>query len=303
MSSRFFIFFAFLFSTFFPVPTEALQFFFPDDIPETFRSQQEPEPKPSHAPNQSTSRPPSPNVEIIKAQQALQELKTKPDEFRVLVLGVQIFLGRFGYGTGPFNGELDDTTREALKAYQQYVGLPVTGEIDYYTLEKLTNDNKALDQILPYLPPRTVQTQNWNESVHIQGTWTVKGEDAPNVPQTTTIDCSRVWNRCVETTAGISNTHTPYLSLKTHVHEIGTWDEKYIVTRPNSSEACTSAIIRIDRKRQNVTRLLSIQPDSESCRGLKNADIHYQLGDGPKIYWGLKQRKAELTKKILRVKP
>ncbi len=50
-----------------------------------------------------------------KGQQELDALRQKPEEFRTLITGVQIFLGRFGYGVGPYTGMLDQTTKNALK--------------------------------------------------------------------------------------------------------------------------------------------------------------------------------------------
>ena len=255
-------------------------------------------PEPPSSKNQTGHTPSS---EVQKAQQDLKELQSRPEEYRVLVLGVQIFLGRFGYGTGPYTGKLDAQTRSALRAYQQYVKIPVTGDIDYPTLEHLTNDNKALDQILPFLPKLAFYDKEWNDMVRVEGTWALTGESQPSVPQTTTISCQRAWNHCVESTAAISATHTPHLSVKTHIYEIGTWDDHNIVTKPNSSEPCTSAIVRINQKDQTVFRLLSIQEGSGTCAGLKNRDLHYRLVSGQETYWQLKQRKAEFTKRILRI--
>ncbi|NKB81728.1 MAG: hypothetical protein GKS05_07565 [Nitrospirales bacterium] len=244
---------------------------------------------------------PVPSVEIQKAQAALAELQTRPKEYRVLILGIQIFLGRFGYGTGPYTGELDEQTRSALRAYQQYVGIPVTGELTYLTLEHLTNDNKTLDQILPFLPRLAFHDKEWAQAIRIEGTWALTGESQPSIPQTTIIACERQWNRCVESTAAISATHAPRLSIKTHVYEIGSWDDNDIVTKPNSSEPCTSAIVRINRKEQTVFRLLSIQEGPGACADMDNRDLHYRLVSGEETYWQLKQRKAESTKRILRI--
>ena len=65
-----------------------------------------------------------------QADQELAILRNNPEEFRTLITGVQIFLGRFGYGVGPFTGKLDDATKQALIAYQKKTGLSVTGDVN-----------------------------------------------------------------------------------------------------------------------------------------------------------------------------
>ena len=63
-----------------------------------------------------------------KADKELATLRQNPQEFRTLVTGVQIFLGRFGYGIGPYTGQLDQATKDALKAYQKKTGLAETAK-------------------------------------------------------------------------------------------------------------------------------------------------------------------------------
>ena len=92
-----------------------------------------------------------------QAEQELKALQKDPKKFRTLVTGVQIFLGRFGYGIGPFSGTLDAKTKKALKAYQQQTGLSPTGEIDFPTLKHLTEDDRVLSRIVPFLPAFVLQ--------------------------------------------------------------------------------------------------------------------------------------------------
>lgn len=54
-----------------------------------------------------------------------------------VIASVQAELQRRGYDPGSVDGEYGPATREALLAYQEDNGLPVTGEIDQATLESL----------------------------------------------------------------------------------------------------------------------------------------------------------------------
>ena len=145
---------------------------------EAFAQSQEKTPSPEDVPETNTSQSEQPgkssatlSPEEIQAQKELENLKSRPEEYRVLLLGVQIFLGRFGYGTGPYTGELDEKTQAALRAYQKYVGLPETGQVDFRTLKSLTADNQILDQPLPFLPKANFHLEQWDKAIQVQGTW------------------------------------------------------------------------------------------------------------------------------------
>ncbi len=267
-------------------------------IPAQKQSQPTSASKPSNPPAPTKASRPS---EMEKAQKELEQLRTKPDEFRVLVLGVQIFLGRFGYGIGPYTGKFDEQTQEALRSYQKRTGLPVTGDIDFLTLKYLTDENKMLDQSLPYLPQAGFLAEKWDEEVHVGGSWSLDSDRTLDALQTSRISCYRKWSHCIESTARLSSDHTPYLSIATHIYEIGGWDEVDLVTKPYNGEACTSVIIRINREKKTVSQLKSIAQGDGPCASMDNQDLFYHLVDGPQIYWQLKQRKAEATKQILRV--
>jgi hypothetical protein len=62
-----------------------------------------------------------------------------------MVLMAQVTLGRFGYGT-KFTAVLDQATQEALRTYQAYKGIPVSGQLDSLTFFALTDDDKIADQ-------------------------------------------------------------------------------------------------------------------------------------------------------------
>ena len=238
----------------------------------------------------------------LKAQKDLEAMKSRPEEYRVLLLGVQIFLGRFGYGTGPYNGQLDEKTQAALRAYQQYVGLPETGEADFRTLKHLTEDNQILDQPIPFMPKASFHLEQWDKAIQVQGTWAHKGGLTEDAVQTSRIFCFREEKQCIESTAVLFKGTVPVLDVLTHIYTIKEWDEEELVSAPYEGEPCTISILRMNRKQKSVTRFAARQQKEGVCKNVQTKDVLYHLVHGPQVYATLKQEKAKETKRILRVK-
>ena len=255
------------------------------------------------APNgQPPPSSPTLSPEEIQAQKELEALKSRPKEYRVLLLGVQIFLGRFGYGTGPYTGEMDEKTQAALRTYQQYVGLPETGEVDFLTLKSLTADNQILDQPLPFLPKATFHLEQWDKALQVQGTWAGEGGLTMDAVQTSKITCFREEKQCIESTAVVTGINVPILEVLTHVYSIKEWDEEQLVSAPYEGESCTIIILRMNRKQKSVTRFVAYQQKEGMCKDVDTKDVLYHLVNGPQVYATLKQEKAKEIKRILRVK-
>ncbi len=237
-----------------------------------------------------------------RAEKELAELRKKPEEFRTLVTGVQIFLGRFGYGVGPFTGALDQKTQNALKAYQKKTGLHESGEIDFPTLKRLTEDDRVLNRIVPLLPAHVVRDQKWDKWVEVQGTWMLKEGNTDDVLHTSRITCMREFQRCIASTASLVNASVAQLLVHTHVYDIKEWDQDKIVSHPYDGEPCANSILRISKSPLIVTRFVSLQKSpTGQCSKVKSADQQYVLDDGPKIYRLLKTQKAQAIQKILQV--
>ena len=251
--------------------------------------------------SQQPGKPLSLSPEELKAQKELKALKSRPKEYRVLVLGVQIFLGRFGYGIGPYTGVVDEKMKTALRTYQQYVGLPETGEIDFLTLKHLTEDNKTLDQPLPFLPKVAFHFEQWDKAIQVQGTWTRDSGLTDDATQTSRISCFKEEKNCIESTAVLLHGNVPVLEVLTHVYTIKEWDEEQLVSAPYDGEPCTISILRMNRKQQTITRFAAYQQAEGMCAKVKTEDVQYHLVNGPQVYLHLKQKKAEDTKRILRV--
>ena len=259
-------------------------------------------PKPVQAAEESSGGLPQASPAVREqAEKELASLRAEPEKFRTLVTGVQIFLGRFGYGVGPYTGKLDQPTEAALKAYQQHVGLDPTGEINFLTLKHLTEDDRVLNRIVPLLPRRVVRDQDWEKWIELQGSWMLKEGNTDDVLQTSQITCMREFKRCIDSTASLVNASVPQFKVHTHVYDIKEWDDAKIVSNPYDGEACAISVLRISRKPPLVTRFVSMQGKTGPCAKVKAEDRQYFLEDGEKIYQILKGQKASAIQQILRV--
>ncbi len=249
--------------------------------------------QPEHADAQQTPQQ-------IQEAKELEQLSS--EEFRLLVLGSQIYLGRFGYGIGPFSGELDRPTQDALRAYQKYVGISETGTINKETLEHLTDDNRTLDQILPFIPKYSFEDVNWEEMVSAHGTWALANLPVNEALQTSQISCHRKWNLCSVSTAKLAPGYTATLLSYTNLYDIETWNESEIVTKSAKTGTCVSTILRIRHAEQSITRLSSFErSETDACATVVPHEIPMQLADGSQIYRALKQQKNQDAQRILRV--
>lgn len=236
-----------------------------------------------------------------QADQELATLRKNPEQFRTLITGVQIFLGRFGYGVGPFTGKLDDPTKQALTAYQKKTGLSVTGDITFETLQRLTEDDQVLNRIVPFLPPFQSLKEEWKEWIDVQGSWMLKEGNTDDVLHTTRITCMYEFQRCIDSTASLVNGPAPYLKVHTHVYDIKEWDDDKIVSFPYDGEACALSILRISKKPSVITRFVTRQGKPGICAKVKADDQQYVLKDGQEIYQSLKLQKAKAIQQILQV--
>jgi peptidoglycan hydrolase-like protein with peptidoglycan-binding domain len=236
-----------------------------------------------------------------KADKELTTLRQNPEEFRALVTGVQIFLGRFGYGLGPFTGQLDQATKDAIKAYQKKTGLSETGDINFHTLKRLTEDDSVLSRIVPFLPAQVSRIEEWDKWVEAQGSWMLKEGNTDDVLRTSRISCMREFQRCIDSTASLVNANVPQLKVHTHVYDIKEWDDDKIVSFPYDGEACSLSILRISKNPTVITRFVTLQGKPGICAKVKAEDRQYLLKDGQEIYQSLKIQKAKAIQQILQV--
>ena len=236
-----------------------------------------------------------------QADQELADLRKNPEKFRTLITGVQIFLGRFGYGVGPFSGKLDEGTKQALTDYQKKIGLTVTGDINFETLQQLTEDDQVLNRIVPSLPPLQSRNEDWDKWIDVKGSWMLKEGNTDDVLNTSRITCMQEFQRCIDSTASLVNGSTPQLLVHTHVYDVKEWDEHKIVSHPYDGEACAISILRISKKPFVATRFVTLKKGPGPCVKIKPEDHQYVLDDGRKIYQTLKVQKAQAIQQILQV--
>ncbi len=249
----------------------------------------------------TASAPTSASAMKKQAEQELEAMRNKPKEFRTLITGVQIFLGRLGYGVGPFNGKLDEKTKQALTTYQKKTGLAVTGDINFETLKRLTEDDQVLNRIVPYLPPFESRKDEEDQWVDVQGSWMLKEGNNDDVLHTSRVTCMKEFQRCIDSTASLVNGSAPSLKVHTHVYDIKAWDDNKIVSLPYDGEACAISILRISKSPLVVTRFVTVQSSPGPCMTAKSEDRQYVLDDGPKIYQILKVQKSKAIQEILQV--
>ena len=214
------------------------------------------------------SNPKSTSAMKQRAEEELAALRKNPEKFRTLITGIQIFLGRFGYGVGPFTGTLDNATKAALNAYQKKTGLSVTGDINFETLQRLTEDDQVLSRIVPYLPPLQARNEKWVEWIDVKGSWMLKEGNTDDVLHTSRITCMQEFQRCIDSTASLVNGSTPELKVHTHVYDVKEWDEHKIVSLPYDGEACAISILRISKNPLVVTRFVTLHDGPGTlCKG------------------------------------
>ncbi len=257
--------------------------------------------KDSHAGHPVTNGEAQKTSDQIKEEKELENLK--PEEYHLLVLGTQIYLGRFGYGVGPFTGELDQQTQDALRAYQKNKEISETGTINKETLKHLTDDNSTLDQILPFLPNFKFEGENWDEMISAHGTWALENLPVAEALQTSQVSCNRKLNLCTVSTAKIVPGYTPTLLSYTNVYEVEVWGNDAITTKPAKTGTCVTTILQIQRNEPSIARLTAFErTQSGACAKVSPKNVRMQLADGSQIYRALKQQKIQDAQSILRVK-
>src|SRR6476620_8513347 len=73
-------------------------------------------------------------------EQEFQKIKSNPKQFRDIVSVTQAALGALGYGTGPFDGNYDRKTADAIRRYQLARNLKQTGDLDVSTTKMAAED-------------------------------------------------------------------------------------------------------------------------------------------------------------------
>ena len=221
--------------------------------------------------------------------------KEKPDEYRAMIAGLQMMLGTFGFGTGPFDGVLDTKTREAIRKYQRVRKIPETGDLDGTTFLMLNRDFKVWrrDVTDVGLTRLYVNVDLWDKGyVKVEGTWTIVGKESywPFPVQTTEIHCYKDRGYCFDATAIL--TETNLLDVDQEVYTIAHWDEYVITTKTQNTWFCfPSFTMRIGRLHKSVTAF---------CTRMQE-ELKLNLTDGFEITQKLEAKRKAKIREVLQI--
>jgi hypothetical protein len=230
----------------------------------------------------------------------MARIKKDPKDFAEIVTGLQVGLANLGYGTR-FTGEVDQATREALKEYQRFSGLKPTGDIDYDTWVKLSEDYPK--EPPPVLPVMFVGVDSWEAGfVLAEGTWTSKDTDQEmGLPiQTSRITCYKN-SGCTEAVAMVMyNGGTASLHVDETEYEIERWDDVEIVTKPLQAQ-CARTILRVNRTQKLVTSLRSTIKNTGQCENMTKSDWLIELKSGVDVYMKEQKKLSAANRKVTRM--
>jgi hypothetical protein len=242
----------------------------------------------------------------------LQRLKRdKPNEYentrQMATLWAQLLLGRLGYGVGPYNGVLDEKTKNALREYQKQRNLPATGNpLSFETVEQINKDTNLLDYEPANLPSLFISLDFWQSGyVSGKGTWVLTNDKMGWPEQTTYIECLYDRRLCVEATAILTGEGgNKAISLNTDVYEVERWDDHEIVTKPRKTSAsCVRYVLKFNRAQKSVTGLRSTISTKGLCKGIEAKEMHMILSDGFKVYRELYQTSKKAVRELMRFSP
>ncbi len=250
--------------------------------------------------------------EQTEYETALQNLKQdNPKEYQntrqLMILMTQLLLGRLGYGVGPYDGVLNETTKDALREYQKRRKLTVTGDpTSFETFQQVEKDMKSLDNDPVGLPSLFVSLDFWKAGyVSGKGTWILANEKMGWPEQTTQLECRRDQRICTEATAILSRTGgSKSLSVQTSVYEIERWDDHEIVTKPKESGfGCVRYTLRINRVQKSVTGIRITISTKGPCESMVAKEMYMTLSDGLKVYLDLYRNSKKTMSELMRYSP
>lgn len=136
-----------LLSPYLPGPQQAAA---PEEAVETPEAPQDPAPPPSQAEATEASEPPDP-AETAAAtesdESAMSEQQAAaPTLNEGELASLESMLEKLAFDPGAVDGEIDDQTRDAIRQFQEFAGLPVDGEPSSALLEELNEVLKMMGE-------------------------------------------------------------------------------------------------------------------------------------------------------------
>lgn len=237
-----------------------------------------------------------------------KEKKDNPKEYektkKAFVFTAELLLGSLGYGIEPFDGILDEKTKNALKTYEKKRNIPESGDpLSFDTIEQLQADMETFEYKPISLPLLHIFTDFWdNGFVSASGTWVFSNDKMGEPEQSSKIICDRSTNTCTEATAIIYHSGNYGLFVDIDRYEIERWDEHEIVTKPREFE-CTRYVIRFNKLQKSVTKIRSTISNEGMCKGIEDNEKYLVLTDGFKVYWELYQESRKKWRQLLNISP
>ncbi len=239
-------------------------------------------------------------MEAKELNRNFQELKADSQNYKMLSFVVQMALARFGYDPGPFSFDLTEKTRKAIREYQQYNQLKVTGDLEMELTDQIADDLKTLDAEPNPLPHFFFFGDLWDSYVRVRGTWEIEGIKQGIPIQTTTLQCYRELSLCIEANAFIGyGVDDKRLTQEVNYYEVERWDEFEITTKPNDKE-CVRYTLRIDRFQKSVTGLRLQTRRDGSCAFIQHSIMKIRLVDGFEVWNTLRKQHQEARRRIMR---
>jgi hypothetical protein len=120
--------------------------------------------------------------------------------------------------------------------------------------------------ILPAYAFYIVDTPEKASLVHARGTWNVtNGPNPAEIMQTTTIECRKERQHCIESTSVVSVSEKGFLDSIPAVFEVERWTDDEIVTKPEKGK-CTTRVISMDLAKRLASSVIAALPDTEKCK-------------------------------------
>jgi hypothetical protein len=114
------------------------------------------------------------------------------------------------------------------------------------------------------------------------GTVVIVEDNEQGVPlQTTDLTCIREWNHCIDARASLNslNGGTPMLASDISLHEIESWTDVKIVTKPDDT-ACVSYVYTLDLTNKEVTGVRTTKRTNGLCEGVDLRPLNLRMMNG-----------------------
>ncbi|MET3109475.1 hypothetical protein AAKU58_004332 [Oxalobacteraceae bacterium GrIS 1.18] len=154
--------------------------------------------------------------------------------------------------------------------------------------------SRVVDRMPVALSPFLDVIKTGNDMVRASGTWTRHGAtegSAMGYPlQTSTIDCYRPENRCVEARASVAGN---VLTSEVVQHEVQSWTDAAIVIK--DTELCVEEVYTIDLNTKSVSGAgRRINSDTPYCKlspaSKAEGEWTYRMENGFPVYWDIRRK-------------